>query len=665
MLKKLLPIIMSLTFMILVLAGCPSPGDSSSEDPDEDLSNTKTVLSFVLTAADNTALSADITADISGTSITATMPYGTDVTSLIPAITHNGSTISPASGASADFTNPVAYTVTAEDGGKNIYTVTLAIATSDAKEITAFRFTSDANSSLTGDVAASISGTNITATMPYGTDITTLVPLITHTGAGISPASGVSTNFSSPVEYTVTAGDGTTAKYTVTLTVALNDAKEITAFSFTKAANSSLTNDVAATISGTAITATLPYGTDATELVATFTATGETVEASGEEQTSGVSEVDFTGTVTYTVTAEDTTQKAYSVKVTVLGAKEASGFTGSSSVGNTAVVTLGTPSKTFTMVYANDRSSITFPISVFGDTDFTESSTATITRKFWIGQTELTCATVAAVYQWAYNNGRFSTTASAHNRVSTTTVKYGSQELINLDYSVSSGYTCRIKYSAGVFSVESGYENYPADCMTWYGCVMFCNWLTEMRDGSTDNVVYTGIDTSWDDDETVTNADRNGYRIQTFNEWTYSAKYLGTSVPTEGDLASEYVARDVNGGSSSLTAGYYWLPGDYASGAVYDVTNEAACRAVAVYYYGQNTPEMCAVKSLAPNSLGLYDMCGNTYEITSDNYSSGWKYMLGSNNCNSAASLMVGSYYMNTPDYANQDYGFRICRTAD
>ncbi|MEA4933160.1 MAG: DUF5018 domain-containing protein, partial [Lawsonibacter sp.] len=55
--------------------------------------------------------------------IAITLPYGTDVTSLTPAITVSAkATVSPTT--AKDFTNAVTYTVTAEDGTKQEYTVT-------------------------------------------------------------------------------------------------------------------------------------------------------------------------------------------------------------------------------------------------------------------------------------------------------------------------------------------------------------------------------------------------------------------------------------------------------------------------------------------------------------------------------------------------------------
>lgn len=66
---------------------------------------------------------------------------------------------------------------------------------------------------------ARITGTTVKSVLPLGTSVTALAPVITHNGAGISPESGVAQNFTNPVTYTVTATDGTTEQYTVSVTV--------------------------------------------------------------------------------------------------------------------------------------------------------------------------------------------------------------------------------------------------------------------------------------------------------------------------------------------------------------------------------------------------------------------------------------------------------------
>lgn len=89
--------------------------------------------------------------------------------------------------------------------------------------------------------------------------------------------------------------------------------KVINTFSF-----EGLTPVVVASVSGTNITATVPFGTDVTKLVATFTASSKATLSIGQTiQKSGTSINDFTKSVTYIVTAEDGTTKTYIVTVTI------------------------------------------------------------------------------------------------------------------------------------------------------------------------------------------------------------------------------------------------------------------------------------------------------------------------------------------------------------
>lgn len=89
---------------------------------------------------------------------------------------------------------------------------TLTVNNPSAADITAF--------SING-VAGVISGTNITVTLPYGTNVTNLTPTIAVSPlASVNPATGVAQDFTAPVAYRVTAHDGSTKDYTVTVKVA-------------------------------------------------------------------------------------------------------------------------------------------------------------------------------------------------------------------------------------------------------------------------------------------------------------------------------------------------------------------------------------------------------------------------------------------------------------
>lgn len=89
---------------------------------------------------------------------------------------------------------------------------------SSAKAITAFSF-----SALSPVVNGTINeaAKTIAVTVPAGTNRTALVPTITISEkATIDPVSGLAKDFTSPVVYTVTAEDGSTVTYTVTVSLA-------------------------------------------------------------------------------------------------------------------------------------------------------------------------------------------------------------------------------------------------------------------------------------------------------------------------------------------------------------------------------------------------------------------------------------------------------------
>ena len=146
--------------------------------------------------------------------ISWTVPYGSNVTALAPTYTLSaGATCPKASGSTQDFTSPVHYIVTSSDSLFTIdYTVTVSVTpASPAKDILAF------------GPGATISGTNIAWSVPFGTDVTTLAPtytVSTFASADLSFPSGTARNFTTPQTYTITAQDTTTQMYTVTVTVA-------------------------------------------------------------------------------------------------------------------------------------------------------------------------------------------------------------------------------------------------------------------------------------------------------------------------------------------------------------------------------------------------------------------------------------------------------------
>jgi hypothetical protein len=174
---------------------------------------------------------------IVGTGIAVTVPYGADISELIATFTTTGQSVSvegvtQTSGVTDnDFTSPVYYTVNGVDGSTKTYTVSVTVAPNTAKDITDFRFTSALNNGYGGqwNCIGIFSGTSITILVPHDTDRSGLIATFTTTGQTVSVGatpqeSGVThNNFTSPVTYRVTAEDGSTKNYTVTVNVAASD----------------------------------------------------------------------------------------------------------------------------------------------------------------------------------------------------------------------------------------------------------------------------------------------------------------------------------------------------------------------------------------------------------------------------------------------------------
>lgn len=140
--KSLKSIIILLT--VITSISCSNDDDGATSHT---LSNEKQITGFSFLAAENPALSDDVTASINETiqTINVDVPNGTDVTALSPDIEISaGALISPVG--EQDFTAPVTYTVTAEDGTTVDYTVTITVALS---EIEVLRVLYEANPSNT------------------------------------------------------------------------------------------------------------------------------------------------------------------------------------------------------------------------------------------------------------------------------------------------------------------------------------------------------------------------------------------------------------------------------------------------------------------------------------------------------------------------------------
>ncbi|HKL11612.1 MAG TPA: cadherin-like beta sandwich domain-containing protein, partial [Clostridia bacterium] len=108
--------------------------------------------------------------------------------------------------------NEIEIVVTAQDGlSETVYNITVTRQSNSAAVIESFVFEADGNSALEEDVSGVIDGTDITVTVPHGTDASSLVPTISVSeGAEVAPGSGEVSDFTESSTYTVTAQDGQT-----------------------------------------------------------------------------------------------------------------------------------------------------------------------------------------------------------------------------------------------------------------------------------------------------------------------------------------------------------------------------------------------------------------------------------------------------------------------
>jgi hypothetical protein len=247
------------------------------------------------------------------------VPSGTAVSSLVARFAMTGVSVSVGgvtqeSGCSVnDFTGPVSYVVSAEDGSTAAYVVTVSIAPPlcGDKSITAFAILQP---SAVGEIDEP--SRSVVIAVPHGTDVSSLVAVYTITGVALTvddteQTSGVSINdFSEPRQYVVRAEDGSTTCYTVTVTVLPGADKAITSFSILNPRALGVIDQ-----EGRIIRVRVPPGTGLTALVAEFATGGARVTVNDQEQTTGVTMNDFSGPIDYVVHAEDGTTARYAVRV--------------------------------------------------------------------------------------------------------------------------------------------------------------------------------------------------------------------------------------------------------------------------------------------------------------------------------------------------------------
>jgi formylglycine-generating enzyme required for sulfatase activity len=271
----------------------------------------------------------------------------------------------------------------------------------------------------------------------------------------------------------------------------------------------------------------------------------------------------------------------------------------------------------------------------------------TLTRDFYLGQTEVTNQQYMEALQWAYDHGYVTaTTSTVQDNLDGSTV-----ELLDLDNDYS-----EIQFDgAGTFYLRespsshaqsaypSGYDpaNHPVKEVSWYGAVRYCDWLS----------LEAGLPRAYDHagDWSCNGGDpygASGYRLPTDAEWEYAAQYDDERIYPWGDEDPD--CSRANFYDNGYCVGWTSPVGSY--------------------------PE-------APEALGLYDMAGNLWEWCND----WWLCDMGTSPVTDPVGpgsetyrvVRVGAWYHNyelmrsarrgaggSPSYTGNVGGFRVARTV-
>ncbi|AIN93991.1 SUMF1/EgtB/PvdO family nonheme iron enzyme [Treponema putidum] len=175
----------------------------------------------------------------------------------------------------------------------------------------------------------------------------------------------------------------------------------------------------------------------------------------------------------------------------------------------------------------------------------------------------------------------------------------------------------------------------PVTTISWRDCIVWCNAYTEKEKGigecvyrKKDNhtVVLKDATATTDCDAAYADMSKKGYRLPTNVEWEYAARWQGSDGTNADKYGAVYLTKLWSGSGMKKPIGFKDLPLPPEGESWKSLRDEF--NRVAVYYLwwnghrwtGQTPPttKTSVVASKDANTLGLYDMSGNVWELCWD-----------------------------------------------
>jgi formylglycine-generating enzyme required for sulfatase activity len=248
-----------------------------------------------------------------------------------------------------------------------------------------------------------------------------------------------------------------------------------------------------------------------------------------------------------------------------------------------------------------------------------------------IGTYEVTNGEFAEMLNWALSQGILTTASTA------TVVAHG-QELLDINHNA-----CLIDFIDDEFVPDErdGFSmaNHPVVKMSWYGAVLFCNWLSHVHGLE---LCYDPTDWTWD-------LSKNGFHLPTEAQWERAAAWDGSQhyrYATSSNSISENDANYSNDNPLNLNLWPHTTP--------------------VGYYEGVTSP------------VGCFDMSGNADELCNEWWASaaylshpptdppgpstGSRRVKRGGNWRIAEFRVRSAYRTSTPSGSRDDLGFRLAK---